>query len=389
VGLENIACDFRRLDGYLFQGRNVKESFLFEERDAARECGLLLDHVDATPFLKKRVPGLKFSGQAQFHPIKYLRGLLGVLKDLEVKVFEETHVSGLHNPSPEQTVVSTATGFQVRARHVVVATDSPINTRFHIHSKKFAYRTYAMAFRYSAPLEGNEVLLWDTEDPYHYVRFHEDQIIVGAEDHRTGQQPARDPFENLEKWTRGNFEHVGELCWKWSGQVFEPADQLPYIGVSPGSEKNIYVATGFSGIGLTHGTIASLLIPDLIEGKENPWAAHFDPSRPPLRSLSHFVLENMNVAYQYTDYISPAEVKDLDDIPEDTGCLMREGLTKACVYHEEGENFERRSAVCPHLGGIVHWNDIEKTWDCPAHGSRFNTRGKVIEGPSISGLADL
>ncbi len=384
---ENISCDFKRLNGYLFRGENFSEKNLLEEKKAAHECGIELDFVAETPLLREGISSLKFENQAQFNPIKYISGLVRVLGDLGVSIFEGTHIRHLNNTQSDLTTLTTDNGFEIKANYVVVATDTPISTRFSIHSKQFAYRTYAVAFQVSqSPME--EVLLWDTEDPYHYVRFVGDTLVVGGADHRTGQSPEKDPFYEIEDWTRQNFSFVGDVCWKWSGQVFEPADQLPYIGKNPGLESNIFIITGASGVGMTTGTFGSLLISDLIEGKENPYASLFDPNRAPMHGVGEYMMENVNVAFQYKDWITPSQVKRREDIPEDSGSLLRDGLSKSCVYHAQGENFETKSAVCPHLGGIVHWNDIEKTWDCPCHGSRFNTEGKVIEGPSLSNLLE-
>lgn len=385
--IENISCDFKRLNGYLFRGENFSEKDLLEEKKAAHECGIELDFVAETPLLKEGISSLRFENQAQFNPLKYISGLVRVLGELGVKIYEGTHITQMNNSRSDETVLTTDEGFEIKANSVVIATDTPISTRFSIHSKQFAYRTYAMAFQVSK-LPQEEVLLWDTEDPYHYIRFVGDTLVVGGADHRTGQSPKQDPFKEIEEWTRQNFSFVKDIQWKWSGQVFEPADQLPYIGKNPGLESNIFIITGASGIGMTTGTIGSLLVSDLIEGKDNQYAKLFDPSRAPVHGAGEYMVENVNVAFQYKDWITPSQVKRKEDIPEDSGSLLRQGFSKSCVYHAEGENFETRSAVCPHLGAIVHWNDIEKTWDCPCHGSRFNTEGKVIEGPSLSNLLE-
>lgn len=386
VDQENIACDFRRVDGYLFLGENVSSQFLHREVEAARKCGMVLDPVLKTPLLRRKVAGLRFAEQAQFHPLKYMKGLIGCLTDLGVRIFENTRVTEIENPTPDLSLIKTEHDLDIQADYVVVATDSPINNRFHIHTKQHAYRTYAITLELKQEVQN--VLLWDTEDPYHYVRVLDNKLIVGGEDHRVGQNPDSDPFRNLEEWTRTNFDCVGSVIDKWSGQVFEPADVIGYIGKNPGTERNTYIATGYSGSGMTSAVIASQIIPNLIENRFHALAEIYDPKRPPIRNMTEFVKENMNVAYQYTDWLTASEVKSEEEIPEDTGCLMRHGLTKTCVYHEHGDNFERKSAVCTHLGGIVHWNDIEKTWDCPAHGSRFNTHGTPIEGPAISELPE-
>lgn len=383
---EDINCDFKRLDGFLFKGKNFTEEKLLDEQHAASKSGIELDHIAVTPLLANPVSALRFPRQGQFNPLKYISGLLRVLRELNVRVYEGTHVNDIVQEESGEWKLTTDLGHKITCKNLIVATNTPVNNRYYIHTKQYAYRTYAMAFKVeSAPKE--ECLLWDTEDPYHYIRFAGNTVIIGGEDHRTGQEPSSDPFASLEKWSRENFSFLKEVEWRWSGQVFEPMDQIAFIGKNPGIEKNVYISTGESGIGMTSATIASLIIPDLIDKGSHPWAKVFDPARPPVRGIKDFIHENLNVAAQYADWVTPSEVKKPEQIPVDSGALLREGLMKTCVYHDD-DHLEKRSAVCPHLGGIVHWNDIEKTWDCPCHGSRFSTKGKVIEGPSLSDLAE-
>jgi glycine/D-amino acid oxidase-like deaminating enzyme/nitrite reductase/ring-hydroxylating ferredoxin subunit len=384
---EDIQCDFKRVDGFLFQGKNFSKEKLLKEQEAGEKCGIELEYIEETPYLSSAVPSLRFPKQAQFNPMKYMAGLVKVLRNLDVTIFEGTHVKEMHQTAEESWLLVSDEGFQIECEHLIVATNTPVNNRFHIHTKQYAYRTYAIAFKVERPIEG-ECLLWDTEDPYHYIRFADNTLIVGGEDHRTGQDPKADPFEALEVWARKRFDFIKEIQDKWSGQIFEPMDQIAFIGRNPGSDKNVYISTGESGLGMTSATIASLLIPDLIEKKSHPWMSVFDPERTLLRGIKEFIHENANVAYQYKDWITSSEVQTEEAIPLDSGSVMREGLTKHCVYHDV-DHFEKKSAICPHLGGIVHWNEIEKTWDCPCHGSRFSTQGKVIEGPSLSDLSEI
>ncbi len=381
-----IDCDFKRLDGYLFQGKNFDRKKMLDELEAARSCGAQLEWVDRTPLLNETLPALRFKNQAQFNPLKYIRGLAEAFTELGGTIFEGTHIKDIRQEDRENWLLLTDSDHHIQASNLIVATNTPVNNRFHIHTRQFAYRTYAMAFKLSEPIT-ESCLLWDTEDPYHYIRFVDDTLVVGGEDHRTGQGAEQDPFLKLEAWVRKKFNFLNEVVYRWSGQVFEPMDQIGFIGKNPGLEKNVYISTGESGIGMTSAAIASKIIPDLIEEIENPWSIVFDPSRPPVKGIKDFVMENLNVARQYTDWVTPSEVKSLDEIPVDTGSLIREGVSKTCFYHD-ADHFEKKSAVCTHLGGIVHWNDIEKTWDCPCHGSRFNTKGKVIEGPALSDLME-
>jgi len=173
----------------------------------------------------------------------------------------------------------------------------------------------------------------------------------------------------------------------WSGPVLEPSDGLAFIGPNPSDADNVYIVTGDSGHGLTHGTIAGMLLPELIAGREHPWATLYDPSRKSLRALPAFAKENFNVAAQYLKWVAPADVADERDIPRGEGAVVRKGLRRIAVYRDEHGACQRVSAACPHLGAVVAWNAAEKTWDCPAHGSRFGTDGQVVTGPSSRGLA--
>jgi Rieske Fe-S protein len=211
-------------------------------------------------------------------------------------------------------------------------------------------------------------------------------LIVGGEDHRTGQAHDTDArFDCLEEWARERFPQIEHTDFRWSGQVMEPVDGLGFIGRNPGSE-NIFIATGDSGHGLTHGTIAGMLIRDLIDGADSPWKRLYDPSRKTLKAAREFARYNLNVARQYLGVVTAGESRSPESIPHGTGAVIRRGVEKIAVYCDEDGQRHEYSAVCPHLGCIVDWNETEKTWDCPCHGSRFSCDGKVINGPANSGL---
>jgi Rieske Fe-S protein len=211
---------------------------------------------------------------------------------------------------------------------------------------------------------------------------------VGGEDHKTGQaDDAAERFARLEAWTRERFPQATAFDYRWSGQVMEPVDSLAFIGRNPGDHSNVYVATGDSGNGMTHGTIAGMLITDLIAGRENPWAALYDPARVTVEAIKAFAAENINVVKQFKDLVTPGEVPDATAIPPGHGAVIRRGAAKIAVARGEDGTVRELSAVCTHLGCIVQWNSIEQTWDCPCHGSRFATDGRVINGPAIKPLS--
>jgi Rieske Fe-S protein len=214
-------------------------------------------------------------------------------------------------------------------------------------------------------------------------------LIVGGEDHKTGQaDDAEERFGRLIEWSRGRFKTANRAIYRWSGQVMEPVDALAFIGLNPGSRRT-YIATGDSGNGMTHGTIAGVLLTDLIVGRENAWATLYDPGRISLRALPRFAQENLNVAVQYADLLAPGDVAAAEAIAPGTGAIVREGLKPVAVFRDEQGRLRRYSAICPHLGCVVEWNHTERTWDCPCHGSRFDANGKVLNGPTVSPLAPL
>jgi glycine/D-amino acid oxidase-like deaminating enzyme/nitrite reductase/ring-hydroxylating ferredoxin subunit len=385
VATERIACDFQRLNGYLFVPPGESLDVLDAEFEAARHAGLEeVRMVPRAPIASfNSGPCLVFPRQAQFHPLTYLDALASAIQRLGGQLFGSTHVTGVEAGPPG--VVSTDSGRTVTADFVVCATNTPVIDWLIIHSKQAPYRTYAVGARVppgSVPV----ALYWDTADPYHYVRLQGDVLIVGGEDHKTGQEDdAYDRFAYLDAWARERFP-IAEVEYKWSGQVMEPVDGLGYIGRNPGDKGHIMVATGDSGHGMTHGSFAGILLTDLILGRPNSWEPLYDPSRKSLKSAAEYVKENVNVARQYLDYVSPGEVGSVDEIRPGHGALVRHGLTKVAVYRDDQGVLHQLSAVCTHLGCIVHWNTLEGTWDCPCHGSRFGTDGRVLNGPAITPL---
>jgi len=216
-----------------------------------------------------------------------------------------------------------------------------------------------------------------------------DLLIVGGEDHKTGQGPEGEaPFACLEDWARRALPMVGDVQRRWSGEVMEPADAIGYIGRDAAHRKNVYVVTGDSGSGMTHAAIGAMLIPDLILGRENPWEKLYQPSRKiGLHALREYASENVNTLAQYGDWLKKGDVSDESQIVPGQGAVMVSGLKRTAVYKEDSGECVRLSAVCPHLGGVVRWNAAEKTWDCPCHASRFDRYGKMLHGPANGDLA--
>ena len=393
VQQERIDCDFERVTGYLVALDDKQRRALDKEFDAVPRAGFYeAEGFPEVPLANvvDTGPGLMFSRQATFHPARYLIGLAKAYSSLGGRIFVGAQVRSVTGGAG--AYVETDNGLRVSARHIVVATNTPINDRVTMHTKQAAYRSYAVAFdipKNSYP----GFLLWDLEDPYHYVRLmragDHDRLIVGGEDHKTGQaSDMAERYRRLEAWTRDHFSAVGEVTYRWSGQVMEPVDSLAFIGRNPGDEDNVYIATGDSGHGMTHGTIAGMLITDLIQGRGNPWAALYDPSRKTPLSVTSFVTENVNVVGRLLkDWVKPSEVDSVEKLGRGEGGVLRQGASKIAVYRDAQGALHARSAVCTHLGCIVQWNANEKSWDCPCHGSRYDIEGRVLNGPAVSALS--
>jgi glycine/D-amino acid oxidase-like deaminating enzyme/nitrite reductase/ring-hydroxylating ferredoxin subunit len=400
ASLEDIDCDFERVDGYLFLGEGDDVRLLEQELEAAHRAGLsdvkLVERVPLESF--DTGPALCFPRQAQFHPLKYLNGLARAIMRDGGQLFSGAHAESIQDGEPAK--VTTASGHVITADSVVVATNSPVNDWVILHTKQAAYRTYVIAARVprgSVP----RALYWDTLDPYHYIRLQEvdplldpsrreELLIIGGEDHKTGQaDDADERFRCLEEWTRQRFSMIRNIDFRWSGQIMEPVDYMAFIGKNPGTDQHIFIATGDSGNGITHGTVAGILLTDLILGRKNPWSKLYDPSRVTLRATREFLKENLNVAGQYRDWATAGDVESYDQIAPGSGAVVRRGMAKIAVYRDEQGNTHERSAVCTHLYCIVDWNSAERTWDCPCHGSRFDPYGRVVNGPAITPLSEV
>jgi glycine/D-amino acid oxidase-like deaminating enzyme/nitrite reductase/ring-hydroxylating ferredoxin subunit len=397
---EKIDCDFMRVDGFLFLHPTDEAKTIDEEFVVSNLYGIRTEKLNGVPGIPSQTGlCLRFPAQGEFHPMKYLKGLAQCIVRMGGSVYTETHVDTINKTEVK------AGALVVRAAHVVVATNSPVNDLVSMHTKQHPYRTYVIG----GLIPKNCLrpgLWWDTgnlksrwvTDPYHYVRWQRfddthDLLIAGGEDHKTGQGDEDEPqdgtrFSKLEEWTRKRFPSVTEIVYQWSGQVLEPVDLMAFIGRNPG-DKNIFIATGDSGNGMTHGTIAGMLISDLILGRTNPWEKLYDPSRITLRAGKYFIQEGGNMAAQYLDYFDKGDVKTVADLRKGQGAIVNIKGKKVAVYKDEYDTLHAYSAVCPHLGCILQWNDDEKSFDCPCHGSRFTCQGDVVNGPAISGMKKL
>jgi len=287
--------------------------------------------------------------------------------------------------------VQTADEGTVNCNSIVLCMNNSV-TSFELMLKQEAFRSYVIA---GVVPKGSvqDALYWDTEDPYHYVRISPrdattDWLISGGEDHRVGASVDYSlPFVNLEKWTKERFPALNEITYKWSGEVWEPADLLGYLGRYAHDKPNVFVITGDSGTGLTHTTIGAKIVTDLIMTRTNEWAELYSPTRKPsLRAIPGAMKAAFEMSSGYLNWVRSGDIADIEDLKPNTGGVLIKHRKPIACYKDENGHVTQCSALCTHLYGIVNWNDAEKSWDCPCHGSRFDKFGKCIQGPAVKDL---
>jgi glycine/D-amino acid oxidase-like deaminating enzyme/nitrite reductase/ring-hydroxylating ferredoxin subunit len=397
VNEEQIDCEFERIDGFLFIHPTDTKENLEKEFEATKKAGLQTSWMDHVPGIAAETsPCIRFPQQGRFHIMRYLQGLANAIIEMGGKIYTKTHARHIDKKGAE------CNGYKVTASQIVVATNTPVNDFAAIHTKQFPYRTYVIAATFlkeSLP----HALWWDTGDmdskwvtaPYHYIRtqsFDEeyDLLIVGGEDHKTGQADdekiaEEERYKALIDWTKKHFPMAEDIVYQWSGQVMEPVDYMAFIGKNPGDD-NVFIITGDSGNGMTHGTIGGIVVSDLIQGIDNKWTDLYSPKRTPLKAPKTFLSETFNTAKQYADYLTKADIGEVDELQPGQGAILSKGLKRLAVYKDEENKVHAFSAVCPHMGCMVQWNGEEKSFDCPCHGSRFTKEGIVINGPATLGL---
>ncbi|MBA3648144.1 MAG: FAD-dependent oxidoreductase [Chitinophagales bacterium] len=397
---EHIDCNFKRVNGYLFLHPSDKFESLEKELEATHNAGIntqLLDHIPNLPSVGGKC--ILFPQQGQFHILHYLKGLAESIVRQRGKIYTQTHATEISEKGCR------ANGYKIAANQIVVATNTPVNDLVTIHTRQFPYRTYVIAGKV-LKTQLTPALWWDTGDqnstwnsqPYHYVRLEDfdDEyylLLSGGEDHKTGQADKENIAEEdrhkiLERWTREKFPMLEEILYRWSGQVMEPLDSMAFIGRNPG-DQNVFIITGDSGNGMTHGTLGGIIISDLINNKENTWAHLYKPNRTTLKIAGEYIKEAASMAAQYIDWVKKGGINSIQELKKDEGAVINLHMKKVAVYRDENEELYAYSAVCPHLGCILQWNADERSFDCPCHGSRFTKYGRVINGPATSDLTPL
>jgi glycine/D-amino acid oxidase-like deaminating enzyme/nitrite reductase/ring-hydroxylating ferredoxin subunit len=385
-----IQCDLERRPAFTYVTDPEQVDKVRGEAAAATEAGLNATVVTDTGLPFDVAAAVRVEDQAQFHPRRYLLGLADDLILHGGRILERTRVTGLHEGSPCR--LSTESGATVTAHEVVVATHYPVFDRAMLFARLTPRRELVVAGLIDAASDPGGMYL-TTEDNTRSVRtapYADGQrlLIVTGEQFKPGSPGVEDRLHRLADWTRKNFD-VDRLRYHWAAQDNDTTDHLPYVGRFHPGAKHVWVATGFGGWGMSNGVMAGRLLAALLGGQEPAWARIFDPRRiHPTVEAGPFLQASLAVARHFVgDRIRPPSHADsVSDLAAGSGAVIRIGGDRCAVYRDESGLLSAVSATCTHLGCIVAFNDAERTWDCPCHGSRFGTDGSVLQGPATEPL---
>lgn len=386
-------CRFERRPWYLYATEDEKIKFVEKEAEAIRSAELVqVNNVAGFHINAEIKKAIKIEGQASFNPLEYVKKMAEYLKSKGASIYENTIIDNVEEAKGH--CIAFSGNLKITAKKVIMATHIPkgFNT---VQTLAAPYRSYVVGVKLKDGLYPN-LNAWDSSSPHHTISSHStknagpDILLIAGMHHKTGQGENDDHthyYQQLINFAHKNY-NVESVEYQWSAQHYKSGDGLPYIGQNSRTSDNIYMATGFAADGLTYGTLAGILISDQIMNKENPWFSIYDSTRlNPFKSFGEFVKENANVFGQYLKVLPGIkDVKTKEEIDPGDGKVIEQNGEKIAVYRNELGEYKAVSAVCTHLKCIVRFNNAEKTWDCPCHGSRFGIDGKVLEGPAYTAL---
>lgn len=383
----NIDCGWEEKFGFVYAQDEKQEKELQDMLDASLAVGVPVAYSTSIPVPIPFRKAIVYSGQAQFHPTKYVLGLAKAFEERGGVILQNCFIDTV--TEDESLVIKSSMGV-LKSKNLIWATHIPPGINV-LHFRNGPYRSYAMA----VTLKDNNYpidLAYDMYDPYHYYRTQEvdgkKYLIAGGEDHKTGHEPNTEScFLNLEAYLRKHFA-IDEVAFKWSSEYFEPSDGLAYIGHLPGASENVYVATGYGGNGMTYSHIAARTLHDLIVTGSSEFKDLYNPARiKPVAGFANFVKENADVVKEFFGKrINQQTLHQLADLaPGDAAVVKYEGKSLA-LYKDEAGKVTALNPVCTHAKCIVAWNRAEQSWDCPCHGARYDINGNVLTGPARQGL---
>jgi glycine/D-amino acid oxidase-like deaminating enzyme/nitrite reductase/ring-hydroxylating ferredoxin subunit len=381
----NIDCDFQWKKAYVYAQTDKEAKELTDLYESAQRAGVAAEQTDKAPAPVPYQKAAVFENQAQFHPLKYVTALLAEFIKLGGALLENTMINEVDSVDGYH-IAKSKNNLQIKAKSVVYATHIPPGGVNVLHFRNAPYRSYVIAAELTDENDYPDALVYDMQEPYHYFRTHvidgKKYLISGGHDHKTGHGDSEQSLTDLINYTKECYS-VKSVGAKWSAQYYVPTDGLPYIGHLPGASDGIYAATGFNGNGMILGTVSAIVLSDIISKGESVYQDLFKPSRiKPIAGFTEMVKENADVAARFfADRFGIEELESFVQIPADTGEIFEYNDKKVAIYKDPSGNIKALDPVCTHTGCIVNWNNLEKSWDCPCHGGRFNADGNVLTGP--------
>ena len=381
----NIDCDFKEQPGYLYAENEKQVKELEEIYEASIRAGIQIEWASDIPVPYPFLKAVVFDRQASIHPTKYLFGIAKAFESAGGVIMQQSRVVSVDEA--DEIITATINNETYKGRNLVYATHIPQGVNL-LHFRCAPYRSYVLALKLNND-DYPKALAYDMQDPYHYFRTYENNgekyLIAGGEDHKTGhEENTQACFTRLESYCRTHFD-VSEVSFKWSSQYFESTDGLPYIGHLPGHGENMFVATGFSGNGITWGSASSIILAEMIaSGNSGEYVELLDPSRIKMvAGFTNFVKESADVVGQLISKILPAEkLPSFSDLAHNEARVVKHDGHTLAIYKDSNGKLHAMNAACTHIKCNVAWNNAEQTWDCPCHGSRFSIDGEVLTAPA-------
>jgi glycine/D-amino acid oxidase-like deaminating enzyme/nitrite reductase/ring-hydroxylating ferredoxin subunit len=384
----SIDCSYKELQGYIYALNEEQVEELDEVTEGFEKVGIPVSTCNTIPVKIPFVKAIEIPQQGQFHPTRYIQALAAEFEKLGGVLMENCRVTAVDEN--DMLDITTSQG-QVKAKNLIYATHIPPGVNL-LHFRCAPYRSYVVAARLKNEKDYPEGLAYDMDDPYRYFRTQEvdgkKYLVAGGEDHKTAHEENTEGcFTRLEAYLR-KFYEVESIDYRWSSQYFDPVDGLAYIGHLPGHGQNMFVATGYGGIGMTNSHIAAQLLTDLIITGENEYKHLFDPNRlKPVAGFEKFVKEAADVVGNFiSGKFSNEKLHSLVELaPGQAKVVSYEGH-KVALYKDERGELHAVNSACTHIKCNVGWNAAEKSWDCPCHGSRFSFDGTMLTGPARKDL---
>lgn len=386
VAEQQIDCDFSRQSAYTFTQLEHDLDKITDEVEAAIKLGLPASFVRETSLPLAIAGAVKFDHQAQFHVRKYLLHLAKNIPGNGSHIFEHTRVLNVEDTPCE---VITDRGV-INAENAIIATHLPILDQGLFFAKTYPERSYLIAARID-PAKAPKGMFIGIGKDYHSIRTTPDHagvlLIVGGSGHKVGAvSDTEECYQKLEDYARTHFD-LESIEYRWSTQDMVSFDKLPYIGKLTPLNKHIYVATGFSLWGMTKGTMSGMLLSDLLLNKDNPAAEIYDATRATPFITPESIKQGIDLVTHWVgDRLKGLQSSSFAEVSDGEGKLLTIDGEKVAAYRDEQGTVHAVSAVCTHLACIVNWNNAEKSWDCPCHGSRFSYDGEVLHGPAVKDL---